>query len=96
MLPVSRLDLFITVALCAAGNAAVVVLICRSHAFAWLRRLVEGTLIGSMLACPLCTSCWTGLAASVIGGVWPWWMAVVCLTSAWYWIIVYAYSGEHA
>lgn len=95
-MPLSRFDLLITVTLAAAGNAAVVVVLCRAHAFAWLRRWVEGTLFGSMLACPLCTSCWTGLAASVIAGVWPWWLTIVCLTAAWYWIIVHAYSSEHA
>lgn len=91
----TRLDLLITIVLLAAGNAAVVVLLCRAHAFAWLRHRAEGTLIGALLACPLCTSFWTGLAAVAIAGVWPWWMAVVCLTAGWYTLIVHAYSGEH-
>ncbi|GEM_PF-5036705 len=96
-------DLLIVVVLLAAGNATLVVLLCRSHAFAWLRRRVEGTGIGGLLACPFCTSCWTGLCLVLIAGVGEvhhglllWWPAVVCMTSGWFTLIVHAYAERHA
>lgn len=96
--------MLIIIVLLAAGNATLVALLCRSHAFAWLRRLFEDTPVGSLLACPFCTSCWTGLLMICVGGwvlhypggVLLWWPALVCFTSGWFMLIVRAYGSGHA
>ena len=92
-------DLLITIVLLAASNASLVILLCRSHAFTWLRTAVDGTFWGKLINCPLCTSFWTGLflvgAAAVLLAdpvLLLWWPAVVGITAAWYVAMIRAYA----
>ena len=96
----TTLDRLIIIVLLAASNASLVILLCRSHAFTWLRTAVDGTFWGKLLSCDLCTSFWTGLflivAATLLQAdlcLLLWWPAVVAVTAAWYVLMLRAYSG---
>lgn len=96
----TTLDRLIIIVLLAASNASLVILLCRSHAFTWLRTRVDGTWSGKLLSCPLCTSFWTGLFLIVAATLLQtdpvlllWWPAVVGITAAWYLLMLRAYSG---